>query len=308
MSERFVKNAARQIISSGAGGLVRHYEYVLLTAAHNEEQFVAETIECVVSQTWRPREWVIVSDASTDHTDVITKSFASKHDFIQVLRVEREHGRSFHNKMNAIHAGYASLQTRDFDFIGNLDADVSIGSTYFDKLLDRFRMDKELGIAGGVIQENGAHSCAGTVQERERAVAHAAQLVRRQCYNDIGGYPVLPYGGPDTYAEVAARMNGWRVRSFVDLPVTHHRITASAGGLLKGRFKQGCQDFSFGYHPVFETIKCIKRLREKPLVMGSVSRLVGFWWSRLLDRRPAVSQEFVKFLREEQIQRLRSLT
>lgn len=284
-------------------------DYVLLTAAHNEERFIAETIECVLAQTRRPREWVIVSDASTDHTDEIVKSFASRYDFIQMLRVERGHGRSFHSKMNAIHAGYAQLRTSDYNFIGNLDADVSVGPTYFEGLLDNFQADATLGVVGGVILEHGeADPNVTSVQEYERAVAHAAQIVRRQCYEDIGGYPSLPYGGPDTYAEIAARMKGWKVRSFVELPVTHHRVTASASGLMRGRFKQGRQDFSFGYHPVFEIVKCINRLREKPFVVGALLRLGGFCWSRLLDRRPAVSEAFVKFLRDEQVQRLRTLS
>jgi glycosyltransferase involved in cell wall biosynthesis len=287
---------------------LRDREYVLLTAAHNEEAFVAETINCVLAQTCRPHEWVIVSDASTDRTDDIVRSLISGHDFIRMLRIERGHGRSFHSKMNAIHAGYASLRTCQYGFIGNLDADVSVGPTYFEALLDRFQSDETLGVAGGVIQEDGTNPCASSAHEYERAVAHAAQIVCRQCYDDIGGYPNLPYGGPDTYAEIAARMKGWKVRSFANLPVTHHRITASAGGLMRGRFKQGCQDFSFGYHPAFEVVKCIRRLREKPLVIGSILRLGGFCWSQALHRKPAVSAEFVKFLRHEQVQRLRTLS
>jgi len=287
---------------------MRDGEYVLFTAAHNEEKLIVETIRCVLSQTCRPREWVIVSDASTDRTDEIAKSFAWRHSFIQVLRVEREHGRSFQNKMFALHTAYTRLKTREYRFIGNLDADVSISPEYFERLLDIFQLNDNLGIAGGVIYEHSAAPIAQLPREYNRAVAHAAQVVRRECYEDIGGYPVLPYGGPDTYAEIAARMHDWTVQSFEDLPVTHHRASSSASGLINGRFRQGCQDFSFGYHPLFEAVKCIRRVTENPLLFGSLLRFGGFLWSMLLDRKPAVSKEFVVFLRREQIQRLCSFT
>src|SRR5579863_6622358 len=43
--------------------------YVLMTAAYNEEANIQKTIQSVLSQTLRPKRWVIVSDGSTDGTD-----------------------------------------------------------------------------------------------------------------------------------------------------------------------------------------------------------------------------------------------
>ena len=44
-------------------------KYVLMTAAHDEEANIANTIESVVSQSIPPVKWVIVSDNSTYRTD-----------------------------------------------------------------------------------------------------------------------------------------------------------------------------------------------------------------------------------------------
>ena len=54
--------------------------YVLVTAAHNEEALIENTIRAVVSQTVLPKKWVIVSDASVDGTDRIVQAYAARQD------------------------------------------------------------------------------------------------------------------------------------------------------------------------------------------------------------------------------------
>ncbi len=44
--------------------------YILITPARNEAQHLEKTIQSVVRQTALPLRWVIVSDGSTDGTDV----------------------------------------------------------------------------------------------------------------------------------------------------------------------------------------------------------------------------------------------
>ena len=64
---------------------------------------------------------------------------------------------------------------------------------------------------------------------RVHSVPHAAQLVRRECYETIGGYAVLPYGGEDWYAQTCAKMNGWEIEAIPELPIFHHRHTGAEG-------------------------------------------------------------------------------
>jgi glycosyltransferase involved in cell wall biosynthesis len=278
--------------------------YVLITAAYNEEQFLPLTIDSVVSQTVLPQRWVIVSDASTDRTDEIVRQQAVRHSFIRLLRITKPHLRNFAAQVHAINLGCASLSDCDYDFIGNIDADVSFAPDYFAALLQRFEANPKLGLAGGVTQEQDGTIASAPRGEALQSVPHALQLFRRKCFEDVGGYPALPYGGPDTYAEVMARMKGWQVAGFEDLVAQHHRYTASAGGQLRGRFRQGLMEASLGYDPLFEAVKCVRRLREKPAGVGAVARLAGFCWAQM-SHRPAVSQEFVCYLRREQKQRVR---
>jgi poly-beta-1,6-N-acetyl-D-glucosamine synthase len=281
--------------------------YVLLTAAYNEEAHIEKTVESVLSQTRLPSLWVIVSDGSVDRTDEIVRRYTRNHSFIRFLRVERAPGRSFGSKVRALHAGHALLDGVGYEFIGNLDADVSVSPSYFEDLLSRFLDRPLLGLAGGFVVEESKGEFRDRVQNRVYSVAHAAQVVRRECYEAIGGYAILEYGGEDWHAQTCAKMKGWEIEAFPDLKIFHHRHTGEADNLLRHKFRQGRMDYSFGSYPPFEILKCVAHVRARPFVFGSLSRITGFVWSwARQDERP-VSDEFVAYLRREQKGKLSAL-
>jgi poly-beta-1,6-N-acetyl-D-glucosamine synthase len=281
--------------------------YVLVTAAYNEEENIEKTIRSVLSQTLLPSRWVIVSDGSVDRTDEIIKGYAEKNDFIRPLRVTRAPGRSFGSKVKALQAGTKLLQGTAPTFIGNLDADVSLEPSYFEDLIGRFHERPTLGVAGGFVCEEAAGEFKSRRSNRVYSVAHAAQLVRWECYDAIGGYAVLEYGGEDWHAQVSAKMKGWEAEAFPELKIFHHRHTGEGDNLVRHKFRQGRMDYSFGSDPLFEILKCAERSPEKPFVVGSLARLAGFVWSWACgDLRP-VSDEFIAFLRGDQRTKLRFL-
>lgn len=283
--------------------------YVLVTAAYNEAELIEDTIRSVIAQQCLPAKWVIVSDASTDETDAIVARYAAEHRFIQLHRISEDHPRDFTAQAYAINAGIAQLAGSDFEFIGNLDADITVAPSYFRQLLRKFHDDPRLGLAGGTVCEKCADGVfRGRPDNSVTSVAHAVQLFRRACFQAVGGgYIPLPYGASDTYAEVTARMKGWRVNSFPDLEVLHHRATGSAGGMVRGCFRQGRMDFSLGTLPLFEIFKVLRRANVKPRVIGAATRLAGFLFSYCRNDRRAVPGEFVAFFRQEQTARLLNL-
>jgi glycosyltransferase involved in cell wall biosynthesis len=281
--------------------------YVLVTAAYNEETYIERLLASVVSQTVPPVRWIIVSDGSTDATDEIVASYAARHAFIQLLRLQREHRRNFGAQVYAIQAGCEQLLPVEYAYIGNVDADVSFEKGYFARLISEFEQDPELGLAGGYIHEEEAGAFRSRKRNSVDSVAHAVQLFRRECFDRIGGYMPLKYGGPDWHASVSARMLGWRVSSFPDLPVRHHRPTGTADKWYRDCFRQGRMDFSLGSHPLFEIVKCIRRIPDAPRPLGSLIRLSGFTWSYCTMETRSVSSEFMEFLRQEQMSRVRSL-
>lgn len=282
------------------------FSYVLVTAAHNEERLIVNTLDSVVAQTLWPRRWIVVSDGSTDATDEIVAKYAVKHPFIHLFRIAQNHRRNFGAQSRAINAGVRKLRDTEYDFIGNLDADVSFDRIYFAELLNRFHGNPNLGLIGGVLQEWDGTVYLAPKGEPLESVPQPIQFFRRACFDRIGEYPALLYGGADTYAEVMARKGGWEVRGYPDLVVHHHRYLATADGFLKGRFRQGRMDFSLGYDPIFQSLKCARRWRQRPVLVGALARMAGFLWSGIANHQRVVSDEFIQFLRTEQKRRLRS--
>src|SRR5258708_2450095 len=95
--------------------------YVLITPAHNEERFIEQTIQSVVSQSVKPGKWIIVSDGSTDRTDEIARRFATENSWIELVRMPEHRDRQFAAKVQCFNAGYAAIQGFPYDIIGSLD-------------------------------------------------------------------------------------------------------------------------------------------------------------------------------------------
>jgi biofilm PGA synthesis N-glycosyltransferase PgaC len=282
--------------------------YVLVTAAYNEEALIERLLTSVVSQVLVPLRWIIVSDGSTDRTDEIVRDYAGRHPFIHLFRITEDHPRNFAAQANAINAGVDQLKHCDYDYIGNLDADVSFESTYFDRLIVNFENDRKLGLAGGSICEECHGKFRPRTGNRAYSVANAVQLFRRECLEAIGGrYCILQYGGHDWHAEVTARMKGWHVQTFSELKVFHHRPTGAGSGLWRHSFRQGLMDYSIGVHPLFEVVKLLARVLRQPYAPAPLFRLIAFSYAYCRGEKRPVSKEFMEFLREEQLKRLRAV-
>lgn len=284
-------------------------KYILLTAAHNEEAVIAETISSVLEQNHLPISWIIVSDGSTDTTDSIVKSFAIDYPFIRFIRKEKD---SFHkgfgSKVHALQIAYAAARSEVFEFIGHLDADIRLNPDYVQSLLERFQINPKLGLSGGYIHERSGVKFKSRTTNRQYSVAGALQFFRRQCYEDIGELPPLEFGGEDWYAEIRAKMCGWEVRAFQDLIAYHYKDKLHVSGKLRETFRAGRMDYSLGSHPLFEIAKCLKRATDRPYIITSFSRLIGYCAEYFLSHRPSVPEIVVNFLRREQLQKLRQLS
>jgi glycosyltransferase involved in cell wall biosynthesis len=285
----------------------RQPAYVLITAAYNEEATIEATIRSVLSQTILPARWVIVSDGSVDKTDEIINKYAKQFGFIRFLRMTRDPGRSFGSQVIALRAGRELLKDVTYDFIGTLDADITLGRSYFEDLISILGKRPKLGLAGGFIYEEMNGTFQSRPANRVYSVANAGQLFRRESYDAIGGYSIFEYGGADWHAQISVEMKGWEVEAFPDLKIFHHRRTGEGDNLLRHKYRQGKMDYCFGSDPFFEVLKCLRRVSEKPFFTGAIARLLGFSWSYVCrDTRP-VSDEFIAFLRRDQRQKMLSM-
>lgn len=281
--------------------------FVLLTAAKNEAKYISVTIESVLRQSVLPKAWHIMDDGSTDKTAEIVQRFAQQHNFIHLHTIVSRNGgeRNFGAQYRAINKAYSLVAAEDFAFVCMLDADIGLEfKDYFRSIIDEFEQDPELGLTGGYIYERSGHIWKCRPANSPASVAGGVQMFRRACFDEIGGYQALVYGGEDWLAQVHAQHAGWKVRSLLHLPVHHYRPTSSAGGRLKGIFRMGMRDASFGSHPAFELVKCARRVREAPALISPLIRLSGYFWYGIKHKSPVVPSDVVQTLRKEQIQRV----
>ena len=276
--------------------------YVVITPARDEAQHIAETIKSVVHQTARPGEWVIVDDGSTDGTGEIIEHLAAQHSWITALHRPNRGVRE--NNIGAIEAfvdGYRALKTADWEFLVNLDADLSLGADYFERCLDEFRKDPELGIGGGMLY----HVESGVNKTETCPLFHvrgATKMYRRACWDAMGGLRIGP--GWDTIDEIKANMLGWRTRNFPNVKALHHRPTGAAAGAWRDAVKNGQAEYFSGYHPLFMFFKCARRLFQEPFVVGSLGLSYGFIGSYLRGTPQFDDRGLIQYLRRQQLRRL----
>lgn len=280
-------------------------EYVVVTPARNEAQYIDLALRSVTAQTVLPRKWVIVSDGSTDGTDEIVLRYAAKHPWIELVRTPERKARDFAGKVYAFNAGFERLSQIDYEVMASLDADISFEAGYFEFLLTQLAANPALGVVGTPLVEGG-HQLYDYRFVSIEHVSGGCQVFRRECFADIGGYLPVKGGLIDRIAVTTARMKGWQTRTFPEKVCHHHRVMGTAErSWLRARFRDGLKDYAIGNHPLWEVSRVLYQMTKKPLLFSGLALAAGYTQA-LAKRMPRpISPELMAFTRREQMQRLR---
>ena len=315
--------------------------YIIITPVRNEGPHFHQTIDSILSQTIRPKAWVIVDDGSTDITPQLVDAAAAQHPWIcAVHRTDRGFRNQGGGVIEAFYDGYAKLSAlyqlatpglhhsttpslQDpatpgphyssapvlhhpipaWDFLVKLDGDLSFAADYFEQCFKRFAADPQLGIGGGRVycRVNGA-TIEDSPGDPSFHVRGATKIYRRATWDAIGGLVRAP--GWDTLDEVKANMLGWKTYSFHDLRLIQLKPTGAADGSWKNWVKNGRANYITGYHPLFMLLKCFKRVFQKPYGLAGLGLLSGFS-AGYLGRLPQVPDpDLIRYLRRQQMNRL----
>jgi glycosyltransferase involved in cell wall biosynthesis len=282
-------------------------KYVLITPARNEETFISKTLDSVVAQTRLPERWVIVDDASTDRTAAIVAEYAQRHPWIELLQRPPRADRNFAGKAHAFNAGLERIKDVAYDVVGNLDADISFEADYIEFLLAKFVEHPKLGVAGTPMVEADFDTIRDSFYN-ENDVYGACQLFRRACFEDVGGYTPVKWGGIDWIAVRTARYKGWITRSFAEKTFFHHRpMGATETNIWRARFDYGRKDYFLGNHPLWQVFRVAFQMLKRPYGVGGILLLSGYLHSLLTRVERPVAPELLAFHRREQLQRLKNL-
>jgi poly-beta-1,6-N-acetyl-D-glucosamine synthase len=275
--------------------------YALVTPARDESANLERLAPCVVEQTVRPLEWVVVDDGSSDDTVSFLSEIARTHPWVRVMTspgvatgTALQQGRRIGRDVIAFNAGVASLDRRP-DVVVKLDADVSFDPFYFERLLHAFEEDPALGISGGRCFElEDGEWRYQTVAETH--VRGATRAYRWSCWEAVS--PLEPRLGWDGIDEVMARQHGWRVDTVDTLRFFHHRPHGAREGLAFTKWaRMGEACHYMGYRLSYLLLRTLHRGRHDRGAVG----LVWGYLQAAARRAPRYHDESVrKQLREDQ--------
>ena len=284
---------------------VRNRRTLIISPVRNEADYLQRTIDSVVAQTVRPAAWLIVDDGSSDDTRAIAERAAAEHPWIGLYRRPDRGVRSIGaGVIKAFDEGLRLFKLDDFDYICKLDGDLTIGTTYFARLFEKFEADPRLGTASGKcwLVTNRGLQLERTGDEFSLG---AAKLYRRACFQQIGGFVCeLMWDGIDCHR---CRMLGWKARSFSDedLRIRHlRRMGSSFRSVYHGRLRWGYGQYYMGTHPLYAAAISAYRTLERPWAIGGFLILAGYLRGYLARLPRYDDPEFRRFLRGWQLARL----
>lgn len=282
------------------------FRYIVITPARNEEENIAHTIASMAAQTHRPHRWVIVNDGSKDRTGEVIDAAAREHPWIVTFhRGDRGYRKQGGGVIETFCEGFERVCDEPWDYLVKFDADLSFDADYFQRCLNKFTEDAELGVGGGLICNlvDGKLVCESPGDPAFH-VRGATKIYRRACWEAIGGLIKAP--GWDTVDELKANMLGWKTRSFADVPLRHHRYTGSADGTWKNCVKFGLSNYITRYHPLFMAAKCLKRTVQRPYLIGAAAQAWGYLKGYLTRVERVNGEDFVRYVHRQQLNRLRN--
>jgi glycosyltransferase involved in cell wall biosynthesis len=273
--------------------------YVLLSSVKNEAAHLEAVVASVCAQSHPPLRWYITDDGSSDDSLAILKEFVRYYPFISVLENPPWQGHNWASKDRTINANYELARTElggKFDYVGIHDGDIAVEDDYFARFLTEAVKDERIGVLGGIVYEPRKGQWRPRSGNSLDSVPGSA-FFSRKCFEAVGGYLPLEYGGSDWLIQIDARRAGFTIKVVPQCTLYHYRPTNST--TVAGSFKAGLMDASLGSDLLFEFLKCARRMLHFPFGLPGLLRLTGYLYYRS-TRIPLIEPGKVSYLRSLQ--------
>jgi glycosyltransferase involved in cell wall biosynthesis len=276
--------------------------FYIVIPAHNEEQFIALTLQSLVSQTLLPKKIIVVDDNSTDGTAEIVLAFAKEHPFISLIKKKSSAIHLPGSKViQAFQAGFETLD-ENYDVIVKIDADLIFPLNYFETIHKHFLSDPSIGMVGGFcyVEKNGEWILENLTDKDH--IRGALKAYKKETFQQIGG--LKPQMGWDTVDELLCKFYNWKVVTDQSLHVKHLKPTG-ANYNKTARYKQGEAFYTLGYGFLITAIASGKlaMMKKKPFLF--LDYIKGFWKAKVAKKPLMVSAEQAAFIRTYRLNKMK---
>lgn len=269
--------------------------YYIVIPAHNEEAFMALTLQSLADQTVLPSKAVVVNDNSTDKTADIVLAFAEKHPWISLVNTTSDAIHLPGSKViQAFQKGLATLDDH-YDIMVKADADLIFPPNYFETIIQHFQSDDRIGMVGGFayIEKNGEWLLENLTDKDH--IRGAFKAYRKATFEQIGG--LKPAMGWDTVDELLCKFYHWKVVTDESLKVKHLKPTG-ANYNKTARYKQGEAFYTLGYGFFITAIASLKLAMRKGKPLLFADYIKGFWKAKSAKKPLLVTETQAKFIRQ----------
>lgn len=275
--------------------------YLLISPCRDEAQYMRQTLDTVVAQSVLPARWIIVDDGSTDATPQILAEYAAKHPWITVVtRQNRGHRAVGPGVIDAFYAGYETITPAEYEFVCKLDLDLRLPPRYFEILMQRMHANPRIATCSGkaYVEEGGRLVNEGHGDETSLGMT---KFYRVKAFTAMGGFVrEVMWDGIDCHR---CRMMGLMACSWdePELRFVHLRpMGSSQQSIYTGRMRHGYGQYFMGTGFLYILASAIKKIPEKPYVLGAMYMLWG-WLKSASQGKPRYSDlEFRQFLQTYQ--------
>lgn len=266
----------------------------------NEEAYLENFTNALVTQTYAFTELILVDDGSTDASLSIANALASTHKSIRVITTATTSVHQPGQKVvHAFERGFNAL-LQPWDIICKFDADIIFPTHYLETMASSFSNDSNLGMFSGVLTTylNGIWELENISTQHVRG---PVKSYSKSCFHAIGG--LRPALGWDTLDELLALYKGFTIKIDDTLRAKHLRPTGYRYSHRLAKAK-GEVFYNLGYGLLLGTLACIKWAHLQRCSLVKV--LFGFFGVWLKSKSKLVSKAEGKFIRTYRWSRIRS--
>lgn len=235
----------------------------IIVPCYKQGQYLSETLESVLAQSYKDWECIIVDDGSPDNVAEIAKEYCAQDNRFKFLHQENQGVAAARN--NAISISYG-------EYILPLDGDDKIDSTYLEKALAQFKRHPETKVVYCRADKFGAESGEWKLRKYDhddlwRANSlFVSSMFRRKDFDKVGGYDEHMREGLEDYDFFMSLLGPFDKVYQIDEVLFHYRIVANSRTLGARKNREKLRTQIMEKHPEYKFIVKRYYLRKSILL------------------------------------------